>query len=225
MSAAIDSICNINGSGAGVLGATARLHQFARLLRDNGFTVSHRDVADAVRYLATMVEHREIVLRRVLRALFCSRAPELARFDEIFDACWLSRVGRRRRLQRQGICGQERGLEGHGKELSGGARGLLDYLEWSADLEKTRGDADEHGVKEEGSATRLGGASHRQGATTKDFGRLVDPVEREKLLALAERLGARMRYRIARRRKVRAKGRSVDLRKSIRHSLATGGFP
>ena len=206
-------------------GPAASLHQFARLLRDNGFTISQSDIVDAIRFLATQTDLSAEALRRTLRALFCTRRSDLERFEEIFDAYWFGRTGRRRTIERQGISSREQRAVEHDARLTGGAQGLLDYLEWASKQDRSEEPPDETADDDSGSATRLGGASGRTSALAKDFGKLTDPEEREQLLAFAERLGARLRYRISRRRHTRAKGRSLHLRRSMRQSIPTGGLP
>jgi uncharacterized protein with von Willebrand factor type A (vWA) domain len=44
-------------------------------------------------------------------------------------------------------------------------------------------------------------------------------------MMLAERLGARMRYRISRRRKTHARGKELNFRRTFRRSIQTGGLP
>ena len=72
-----------------------RLAGFAHTLRGAGFALGHREVADAARLLATPLAERPERLRAALRALFCSRQNDLARFSELFDAFWLGRGAKR----------------------------------------------------------------------------------------------------------------------------------
>ena len=209
-------------------GAVARLTQFGRLLRDNGVSTSAAEIADAVRYLArpgadidALSERR---LRAALKALYCKRRSELERFDELFDAYWNDRVGRKRTMMLPKQGGGATVQTGSGPQGSGGAGGgLASFFEWgSADAASADEDA---AALEDGAQTRLGGASNAASRGQADFGKTTDPEERERLLLLAERLGARMRFRLARRRRDRARGAGLNLKRTFRRSLATGGVP
>lgn len=222
-------------------GFAARLSQFARLLRDNGFAASQAETVDAIRFLAgpdrdpdrnpkTDPDRNsgapagtpgEPALRAALRALYCSRRSELERFDELFDAYWNRRVGRRRARVSASPSGRLRAFGEHGAG-AGGAQGLAQYFDWARDADT---EGDDSAGEASGPANRLGGASGADSVSRQDFGKVVDPDEAERLLALADRLGARLRYRLSRRRKESRRGRQLSLRRTFRRSLPTGGVP
>ncbi len=201
----------------------ARIHTFARLLRDNGFLISQSDIADGITCLTLSGIMDEAHCGRVLQALFCRRASERTRFEEIFDAFWLGRVGRKRTVKRNASTAQSKSILKGEAQVTGGAKGLLDYLEWTTAQTADHIDAEDGAP--EGDATRLAGRSRSAGRQSADFGRTTAPDEREKLLALAERLAARLRYRLSRRRKLQVRGRGINIRATLRKSLATGGLP
>ncbi|MEM9223841.1 MAG: VWA domain-containing protein, partial [Pseudomonadota bacterium] len=195
-----------------------RVIEFTRLLRDNGFQVSAEDVADATRFFSESAGvPAERRVRATLKVLSCTRASELSRFDELFDAYWNHRVGRKRTILRHSRTGTM--TAGVKKEGAGsGARGgLAAYFEW--------GDKNDDGDAEEAPASRMGGASVTTSSSRIDFGKSSDPEEMARLMELADRLGARMRFRLARRRKVSSHGRQLNLRRTLRRSVATGGLP
>ncbi|MCI4664094.1 MAG: VWA domain-containing protein [Neomegalonema sp.] len=204
-------------------GIVARLSEFARLLRDNGFTASASETSDAIRYFAETGEGApptERRMRSALKSLYCSRASELPRFDELFDAYWNDRVGRKRTVLRETPRGAMAALlEKRGGAAGGG--GLADYFEWSKDAPEAKDDS----FVDAGGASRLGGASALHASGKTDFGRSMDPEQMAQLLELADRLGARMRFRLARRRKNKARGAQLHLRRTFRRSIATGGVP
>ena len=200
-----------------------RIHTFARLLRDNGFLISQSDVADAITCLTNGKIMDEAHCRRVLQALFCKRASERERFAEIFDAFWLGQVGRKRTVKRNTSAAQSKSILKGDTRVTGGAKGLIDYIEWAGAQEAEQTDP-ENGTPE-GDATRLAGRSQSASRHSADFGRMTDPDEREILLALAERLAARLRYRLSRRRKLQLRGHGINVRATLRKSLATGGLP
>ncbi len=205
-------------------GVLARVGQFARLLRDNGFTAAQAETADAIRFLAESAEQTppsERTLREALRALYCSRRSELDRFDELFDAYWNRRVGRRRSRVSPGASAQQRSFGEHGAAASGG-QGLAQYFDWA---NSSGGEGEQDGGDSEGDPDRLGGGRAAANSAKQDFGKITDPDEAERLLALAERLGARMRHRLSRRRREARRGRRINIRQTLRRSLPTGGVP
>ena len=195
---------------------THRLVIFARLLRDNGFIVAQPEIQDAQKALLGQGLPRETRLRNTLKVLFCARKSEIARFDEIFDAYWCNRVGRKQTVLRHiSGAGSSDKPEPAGKEGTGG-RGLAHYFNWSGEARE---------VGQEGEAGKMGGAAAVSSLAAKDFESVSDPDEAAQMMLLAERLGARMRARVARRQKVRDKGRSLHLRRTFRASISTGGLP
>lgn len=207
-----------------VLGAEGRIIEFVRLLRHNGFCVGQAEVRDAVRYLSTNGLPTERQLRSALRALFCTRRAEIERFGQIFDAYWRSRLGRSRTTVRQALGGQRTSVgDRDGHELTG-AGGLARYFDWADEDNET--DALDQDAADPGQDTgRLGGASRHAATSSTDFGEVTDPDQFEQIMALADRLGARLRYRISRRFKASGKRQKLNLRRTFRGSTETGGLP
>ncbi len=104
-----------------------RLLQFARLLRDNGFSIGPTDSEHAIGLFSDQPELlRKRAFRQSLQILFCNRASELERFDEIFDAYWLGKASLKatiwrdvslaaqsvveKNTQGEGIAGPQQGL-------------------------------------------------------------------------------------------------------------------
>jgi len=188
-----------------------RLVEFLHLLRQSGFTIGRAEAADAARLMTSPAADRIGSFRDALRALLASSQPELARFDAIFDTFW--RANRTRpelKLRVQGSAAKSPPRLG---EAPGpGATGAS-------------GMAGIPGGGGAGGAGRQGGASTHDSITTKDIGRLANDAEREAAASVAERIAKAMRARITRRERLRAKGRRVDLRATIRRSIASGGEP
>src|SRR5271154_4773000 len=98
---ALASIRDAAGPGPAML---KRLAGFAQTLRGAGFAIGHAELLDAARILATPLAERPEWLRAALKALFCSRHSDLARFDELFGAFWRGRGAKRAsRISAQGI--------------------------------------------------------------------------------------------------------------------------
>jgi len=193
-----------------------RLAGFAHTLRGAGFALGHREVADAARLLATPLAERPERLRAALRALFCSRQNDLARFSELFDAFWLGRGAKRAaKITSQGLANRSP------RKFEAGP-GAGDAS--AAALSETTNAPAPKGASADGKG-RKGGASGHEALSAKDIRKLVNDAERAEAQALAERLARAMRARLTRRERARTRGRRIDLRSTIRHSISHGGEP
>jgi uncharacterized protein with von Willebrand factor type A (vWA) domain len=150
-----------------------------------------------------------------MRALFASRRSDLARFDELFDAFWRARgvksvvridagalAARSPRRFQHGPGGSDRQPE---PTRIGGARGGEDAA------------ADGGGPR--------GGASAQEAMSKKDIAAFEGERERAQAAEIAERFARAMRARLTRRERARRRGRRLDLRATIRLSVAHGGEP
>jgi len=189
-----------------------RLAGFAETLRGAGFAVGRAETVDAAQLLASPAADRPERLREAMRALFASNQTEFRRFDEVFDAFWRGRGAKRAaRVTSSGQPGQgprrfEAGPGGFGPT------GLPERAPVGVDADAPAAPGRERG------------ASAQEALSHKDFAKLnVD--ERGQALALAERLARVMRARLTRRERQRNKGHRLDLRRTIRRSIARGGEP
>jgi uncharacterized protein with von Willebrand factor type A (vWA) domain len=138
----------------------------------------------------------------------------LARFDELFDAFWRGRGAKRAsKITAQGLAARSpRQFEaGPG---AGDRRAALPEA----------GGPSPDGAAAEGRG-RKGGASAHEALSGRDIRKLTNEKDRADALVLAQRLARAMRARLTRRERARAKGRRLDLRATIRHSIARGGEP
>ena len=71
----------------------------------------------------------------------------------------------------------------------------------------------------------IGGASAQEAISRKDIAAFVGDRERAQAAELAERFARVMRTRLTRRERARRRGRRLDLRATIRLSVAHGGEP
>jgi uncharacterized protein len=194
-----------------------RLAGFARTLRDNGFKVGLAETGDALLILTSPAAARPSSLKPALRTLFCATHSDWERFDAIFDAFWQGRDMR----QRQILTGSPPVGQSSARKLAEAhvpqeALGLPDRVERRSDSE---GDvpADGRGRRE--------GASRVEFLTATDLRHIVDPDDIAATHALAARLARRMRARIVRGERIRARGRRLDLRRTIHRSISYGGTP
>jgi uncharacterized protein with von Willebrand factor type A (vWA) domain len=181
--------------------AAARLAGFPAFLRANGFAVGG---GDAVQVMATAQRVGVLdphVLRWSLQALLCGCADEWRRFDELFDAWFLSPNRWQRPQRRETVDGVQ---AGHPRPDA------------PAD-DESRDERDEQRPRR--------AASRQEALTSADFRTLTEREHALEIEALMRRF-ARQLKRIRLRREAHARrGRRLDLPATIRRSVASGGTP
>jgi len=198
------------------LGETSRqkLSGFVRTLRDNGFIIGLSEVHDALSTLSGQASARSSSLRPALRSLFCSRASDWQKFDEIFDAFWL----RRGMKSATRISGAPQKTSSGLQAAQSGARGLGESQ--NADhVQRGEGEAFEAGQ------SKREGASRADLLAQTDFRHLTQPEDLAAAHEIAARLAKSMRARLTRRMRARRSGQRLDLRRTIHKSIAHGGTP
>ncbi len=195
-----------------------RVAGFLRTLRDNGFRVGLAESRDALAIVADTDMDRPSSVKPALKALFCSRRSDWDTFDDLFDAFWLWRGVKSRTASqlsrsssKQNMPNAPRERDAHNSET-----GLASDVERRSG-EQENDDADPKGRRE--------GASRFDNLAHTDFRKIADPEAMAEANALAERLARTMRARITRRDRKSPRGRQIDLRRTIRASLQTGGVP
>jgi uncharacterized protein len=189
----------------------ARLVEFVRLARANGFQAGVKESIDAqriARYGGVTDPQR---LHWGLRSLLCSGQDDWDRFSELFDAYW--RPGNLQ-VRYQPMAGTPAGKPAGGNGARGGESPGAD----TDRLQSGRDDA-------AGSGGTRKGASYRATLTQTDFRFLADTGSMRDAERLVERLAKRMRRRMVRRQRVQRQGRRIQLRRTIRNSLRYGGTP
>lgn len=195
-----------------------RLAGFVRTLRENSFKVGLAETRDALALIGSPVATRPAAMRAAFRALFCGRRSDWQRFDEIFDAYWNGR-------------GVKSAVKVSGRGRKKGMRTIRDLMDTggarqetlAGDVERKPGGDDED--SSEPPTGRREGASIAENLGRIDFRDLQDPDQFQKAHELAERLARTMRVRLTRRDRQRRKGPRLDLRRTIRKSIAHGGTP
>jgi uncharacterized protein len=190
---------------------------FAAHLRGHGFRVGVPE-QQAMLQTALAVDlagHRR--LEACWRSLLCGGADEWRRYPELFRLYWYP----------ESITGSTR--------VSGETRPRRDLRQLVAELHAAAGAAPAR-PSSWGGATAAndtatgddrhaqGGASRAEALDQRDF-RDWGFEERERLEQLVEAVARRLRDRLTRRRRVDAHGSALDLRKTLRRSLRTGGMP
>jgi len=195
-----------------------RLAGFVRSLRDSGFKVGTAETHDAARLLASPLMFRKAGLKAAFRSLFCGRLSDWQRFDELFDAYWLGR-------------GVKSGVKVTGTSRKKGMKTIRELVDAkgkrqetiAGDVERRPGEEDK--ASDDTPSGRREGASIAENLGQVDFRDIQDPDALEQAHVLAERLARSMRVRLTRRDRQKRKGPRLDLRRTIRHSIAHGGTP
>ncbi|WP_131194883.1 vWA domain-containing protein [Lichenihabitans psoromatis] len=195
-----------------------RLAGFATLLRKNGFAIGLAETRDALQLLGTAAGQASSSARSSLRSLFCGRRSDWDRFDELFAAHWMQRgmktVVRPRHVPKAApaLFGPEAEHDAPGSET-----GPADHIERLPD--------DDGAETIETRLPKRDQASAAEALGKKDFRHIVDADELAATHALAGRLARSMRARITRRYRAKARGKRLDLRRTIHRSIGTGGTP
>lgn len=195
------------GAAAAIVG---RMIGYVRLARDNDFPVGIDESLDALRLAEGIDLAAPAPLRSGLKALLCASEADWRRFDRLFDAYWLGRG-----VKRAGL------VSGGGSTPGTPAGGAPPDLP-PALLEAAEGAGD---TADSGGEARRAGASAAEALGKTDLRHIDDAEELAKVYELARRLAARIKRRLTRRHRVRARGTRLDLRNTIHRSLAYGGMP
>jgi uncharacterized protein len=192
-----------------------RLAGFVVTLRDAGFVIGQAEAQDAARLMSSPMVERPERLRAAMRALLASRRAELARFDELFDAFWRARgVKSAVKINAEALAARSPRRFQHGP-------GANDARQDPSHIGGAR--APEGAPT--GGGGHIGGASAQEAMSKKDIASFVGERERAQAAELAERFARVMRTRLTHRERARRRGHSLDLRATIRLSVAHGGEP
>lgn len=204
-------------------GPRERMRSFIAHLRLNGFTLGPSETALSLDIVARLEHPAPEAVQAALKVALCGSRQDWDRFDELFRAYWFEAGVRRAQT-----------LRGESTNPPKRARPAL----WDKVLPPEERDGRPTGA--EAQAGRSGGedeeeaaasAPHRIAADRRDslfktdlreIAGKEDVAEAERV---AENLARAMRYRLSRRRKPSARGRTLDLRRTIRRNIAHGGEP
>ena len=195
-----------------------QLAGFVQTLRDKGFKVGLAETEDAAQVLSSPLMNHPVSLKAAFRSLFCGRLSDWKGFDEVFDAYWTGK-GVKSGVK---VTGSSRRKGGKTIRELADARGTRqDTI--AGDVERQPGEEDDN--SDESPSGRREGASVAENLSDIDFRNLSDPDALAEAHELAAKLARRMRLRLTRRDRQKRKGRKLDLRRTIRHSIAKGGTP
>lgn len=192
-------------------GPAARITGFMAHLRENGFRLGIAETETALAALACVAAD-EASVRRALKAVACGSAEDWTRFDAVFDSYWRNGGRVRTKAVPAGNSAHTRNSRVAEGQSSGGG-GTPDAP-----------DSGKNGESEAGGAGRLIASTVRN-LMKKDLREVVSAEDIRDAERLAHRLGAALRDRRSRRRRAARQPGAVDLRRTIRASLASGGEP
>ncbi len=186
-----------------------RIARFVRFLRQEGFDIGVRETLDSLRIMKMDgVEDPEFP-RTGLRSLLCMSRDHWRRFDLLFDLFWYPQ-----RLEHlDPNTHKKRDPRFPSRNRASGVTGLSHAMETDLLVDDEEHD---HG---------MGGAGRQTVLARSDFRFLTDRREMRQMEQLAERLARRLRRRIVRRYRDRDRGVKIHMRRTLRKSLAYGGFP
>ena len=197
----------------------AKLLQFIEALRSAGLSPTVAETLDAL----TAVGHvgvEETALREALAAALVKDHAERVLFDTIFDQFFAIP----RRPRRRGEAPQQAGAGVGGGRGDGSETGHRRPPAEPREAPVRRGPRETDRKRQAANrpdadaASRLAGAKALQNRPFE----LMDPGEIEACDALVEELGRRFRAHLRRRLRTASRGR-LDVRRTIRRSIATGG--
>jgi uncharacterized protein len=192
-----------------------RVAGFLRTLRDNGFKLGSAEGRDVLTILAAQGMDRPRVVKAALKALVCGRRADWDLFDGLFDAFWLGRG-----MKSRSHTSTSQGGPFQGRTTASAGSPLLEPGVATNAVRQAEGGSDQADP-----VGRREGASRHESLAQIDFRKIADPDALADAHALAGRLARSMRARLTRRDKIASRGRRVDLRRTIRASLPTGGMP
>jgi len=182
----------------------ATIIDFCRFLRSHGFTADMRQTItalEAARIIGAAGLHN---LRFALQAALCTNGEEWERFPRLFQQFWDAP-----QIDPRSVPGKNR-RRSHPESRDRGQGSTM-----------FSGQTESH-VSAEGSQRAVYGASAQQRLRTVDLSE-VAAGDLPALEEISNRLLRRMMKRLSRRLAISARGLRVDLRRSLRRSIAHGG--
>ncbi len=194
----------------------ASIAGFAALLRDHGLKVGIAEQQAMVRAALALPVQRAQHLDPAWRAIACRDARDWKQWPELFERYW--QPGKLKgSVRRSSQTRPQRDL-----------RQLVQALHQSMERpNRTRGDTSLDGAaqaEEHGQPRAQGGASRSEALHDRSLSEWL-PQDLSKLEQLAETIARRLRRRLTRRWRDHPSGARLDVRRTLRASLKTGGLP
>ena len=196
-----------------------RVAGFVDSLRADGYIIGIGESSDIYRMLLLMPALDTEQARIGLHSLCCRNLDEWNRFESLYLRYWYSHKSPATessvlavidaRLRKPQIRSST-GIAGGSSDIYNSNDGGSSDIDNSNDGERLP-----EGV----------GAGRQRGIGKADFRFLVEKVAMRKVEQLAERLAIQLRSLLSRRRILTTRPGRLDIRKTIRSSIGTGGFP
>ena len=201
----------------------AAIAGFVAWLRDHGLSVGIAEQQAMVRAALAVPLWRVRTIEAAWRAIACRDAREWRRWPELFDRYWhpykltgqvkVSGQTRASRDLRQTVQMLHEAMD------SGSKPPTASSSPTDSALEDVTIPTDETAASQ-----AQGGASRTEALHDRSLSQWL-PQDLSTLERLAERIAERLRRRVTRRWRDDARGRRLDLRRTLRNSLVTGGVP
>jgi uncharacterized protein with von Willebrand factor type A (vWA) domain len=197
-----------------------RIAGFAALLREHGLKVGVAEQQAMVRAALALPLERPRQVEAAWRAIACRDVRDWRRWPELFERYW--------HPERLRGTVRTSGRTRPARDLRQAVQALHDQLGAGTRPDARPGDTslgDGQGAADEAAAPRAqGGASRTDALHDRSLQEWL-PQDLALLQALAERIAQRLRRRLTRRWHDHPQGARLDLRRTLRASLATGGVP
>ena len=198
-------------------GPDARMAGFLAHLRAHGLRLGVGETDTALQALTTIDATDPDQACRALKAVCCGTAEDWAQFDALFNSYWRNAGRVRQKVitsDRQTVPKHTRASRRADQNTPSEAKGQRDSPDTSDQQQ------DSHLA---GDGKLIASSVHN--LMKKDLRELVSPEDIREAETVARRLASAFADRRSRRRRQARKGTLIDLRRVMRHSLATGGEP
>jgi uncharacterized protein len=194
---------------------------FAALLREHGLKVGIAEQQAFVHAALAVPVAQAARMDAAWRAIACHNARDWRRWPELFERYWYPQ-----RLKGSvRVSGQVRATRDL-RQVVQSLHASMDAPRKAAGAQAIDTALDAHGdsLQESGSSRAQGGASRTEALHDKSLAEWL-PQDLSQLDVLAERIARRLRERLTRRWHDHARGTRLDVRRTLRASLKTGGLP
>ncbi len=197
-------------------GPAARVSGFFAHLREHGFRLGVAETQTALKALACVNPTDPSDARGALKSVCAGCLDEVAQFDALFDAFWMAdgRVRQKIVTSQHQTMPQNTRSSRTDETRSSNQTGSPHAPQEVGDQESDYAD---------GTGRLM--ATRSQNLMKKDLRELVSVEDIRAAEQVALRLGKALQHKRSRRRKAARRGARIDLRRTMRQSLSTGGEP
>ena len=197
-------------------GPVPRVAGFLAHLRAHGFCLGVAETETAMRALCCVNPTKPTDARLALKSVCAGSIEDSAQFDLLFDAFWMNEGRVRHKI-----------LPSHHTPAPDNTKNTrinnTERAEAKGSLHAPDEGDDGHESDADGTGKLI--ASKAGNLMTKDLRELVTPQDIRAAEQVARQLGKALRDHRSRRQKAAKKGAVIDLRRTMRHSMSTGGEP